>query len=92
MFNRPTEDARPTIQLIDFGCSIDMSQFPENTKFMQVIKTEEFTCIEMQTGKPWTYQTDLYCLAASSHCLLFGSYMRVSNSGGRWFINSKIPR
>ncbi|XP_043483980.1 uncharacterized protein LOC122512290 isoform X2 [Leptopilina heterotoma] len=92
LMHLPTEDARPTIQLIDFGCSIDMSQFPENTKFMQVIKTEEFTCIEMQTGKPWTYQTDLYCLAASSHCLLFGSYMRVSNSGGRWFINSKIPR
>lgn len=92
LMHLPSEDARPTIQLIDFGCSIDMSLFPENTKFMQVIKTEEFTCIEMQTGKPWTYQTDLYCLAASSHCLLFGSYMRVSNSGGRWFINSKIPR
>lgn len=88
----PTEDVRPTIQLIDFGCSIDMSLLPEKTTFTQVIKTEDFTCIEMQTGKPWTYQTDLYCLAATSHCLLFGNYMRVTNVGGRWFITSKIPR
>ncbi|XP_033186447.1 uncharacterized protein LOC117155012 [Bombus vancouverensis nearcticus] len=88
----PTEDVRPTIQLIDFGCSIDMSLLPEKTTFTQIIKTEDFTCIEMQTGKPWTYQTDLYCLAATSHCLLFGNYMRVSNIGGRWFITSKIPR
>ncbi|XP_012151742.1 uncharacterized protein LOC100880623 isoform X2 [Megachile rotundata] len=88
----PTEDVRPTIQLIDFGCSIDMTLLPENTTFTQVIKTEDFTCIEMQTGKPWTYQTDLYCLAASSHCLLFGNYMRVSYMGNRWFITSKIPR
>lgn len=88
----PTEDVRPTIQLIDFGCSIDMNLLPEKTTFTQVIKTEDFTCIEMQTGKPWTYQTDLYCLAATSHCLLFGNYMRVSNISGRWFITSKIPR
>ncbi|XP_011057313.1 PREDICTED: uncharacterized protein LOC105147766 isoform X2 [Acromyrmex echinatior] len=88
----PTQDVRLTIQLIDFGCSIDMKLFPENTTFMQVIKTEDFTCIEMQTGRPWTYQTDLYCLAATSHCLLFGNYMKVSNVGGRWFIASKLPR
>ncbi|XP_031839183.1 uncharacterized protein LOC116429876 isoform X1 [Nomia melanderi] len=88
----PTEDVRPTIQLIDFGCSIDMSLLPEKTTFTQVIKTEDFTCIEMQTGRSWTYQTDLYCLAATSHCLLFGNYMRVSNVGGRWFITTKIPR
>ncbi|XP_032685790.1 uncharacterized protein LOC116850978 [Odontomachus brunneus] len=88
----PTQDVRPTIQLIDFGCSIDMKLLPENTTFTQVIKTEDFTCIEMQTGRPWTYQTDLYCLAATSHCLLFGNYMRVSNIGGRWFIASKLPR
>lgn len=88
----PIEDVRPTIQLIDFGCSIDMSLLPEKTTFTQIIKTEEFTCIEMQTGKPWTYQTDLYCLAATSHCLLFGNYMRVSNIGDHWFINSKLPR
>lgn len=69
-----------------------MKLLPENTTFTQVIKTEDFTCIEMQTGRPWTYQTDLYCLAATSHCLLFGNYMRVSNVSGRWFIASKLPR
>lgn len=89
---RPSEDVRPTIQLIDFGCSIDMRLFPDGTRFTQIIKTEDFTCIEMQTGKPWTYQTDLYCLAASSHCLLFGNYMRVLMSGKKWCISSKLPR
>ncbi|XP_012270079.1 uncharacterized protein LOC105694202 isoform X2 [Orussus abietinus] len=88
----PTEDVRPTIQLIDFGCSIDMSLFPKDTKFTQIVKTPDFTCVEMQTGRPWTYQTDLYCLAACSHCLLFGNYMRVANTGGRWFMTSKLPR
>ncbi|XP_011640900.1 uncharacterized protein LOC105429548, partial [Pogonomyrmex barbatus] len=92
LMRQPTQDVRPTIQLIDFGCSIDMKLLPENTTFTQVIKTEDFTCIEMQTGRPWTYQTDLYCLAATSHCLLFGNYMRVSNVSGRWFIASKLPR
>ncbi|XP_034939383.1 uncharacterized protein BubR1 [Chelonus insularis] len=92
LMHLPTEDVRPTIQLIDFGCSIDMTLFPEGTKFTQRITTEDFTCIEMQTGRPWTYQTDLYCVAASAHCLLFGIYMRAVMSGNRWFINSKMPR
>ncbi|XP_011300124.1 uncharacterized protein, partial [Fopius arisanus] len=92
LMHLPTEDVRPTIQLIDFGCSIDMSLFPEGTKFTQIIKTEDFTCIEMQTGRPWTYQTDLYCLAASAHCLLFGNYMRVAHTGDKWFITAKMPR
>lgn len=93
MFCRPGDKSpSPTIQLIDFGCSIDMTLFPEDQSFNYVIKTEDFTCVEMQSGKPWTYQTDLYCLAASSHCLLFGNYMKVSKNGARWFINTKIPR
>ncbi|XP_063995335.1 uncharacterized protein LOC135172851 [Diachasmimorpha longicaudata] len=92
LMHLPTEDVRPTIQLIDFGCSIDMSLFPEGTKFTQMIKTEDFTCIEMQTGRPWTYQTDLYCLAASAHCLLLGNYMKVIHTGEKWFITAKMPR
>ncbi|KAK0081319.1 hypothetical protein PV325_012391 [Microctonus aethiopoides] len=92
LMHLPTEDVRPTIQLIDYGCSIDMSLFPEGTKFTQIIKTEDFTCIEMQTGRPWTYQTDLYCLAASAHCLLFGTYMRTVRTDDGWFISSKMPR
>lgn len=31
IFNRPSEDIRPTIQLIDFGCVIDMTLFLEGT-------------------------------------------------------------
>lgn len=83
---------RPRLQLIDFGRGIDMSLFPENTTFKRVVTTEGFTTIEMQTGKPWTYQIDLYGAANCGHCLLFGDYMKVTQTNGTWNISKKIPR
>lgn len=84
----------PCIQLIDFGRSIDMNLVPEGTTFNQVVMTDTFTCIEMRTNKPWTYQTDLFGLANTAHCLLLGDYMKVqeSRSTGRWTIHSRLPR
>lgn len=82
------------IQLIDFGRSIDMSLMPEGMTFDQIVMTDTFTCIEMRTGRPWTYQTDLFNLANTAHCLLFGDYMKVleTKHTGRWAIQSKLPR
>ncbi|XP_045518806.1 mitotic checkpoint serine/threonine-protein kinase BUB1 beta-like isoform X1 [Pieris brassicae] len=89
----PTQEWRtPSLQLIDFGCAIDMSLFPEETTFREVIATEGFTCTEMREGKPWTYQTDLYCLAGTIHVILMGSYMKVANRLGQWNIDKKLPR
>lgn len=37
MFSRPTQEWRtPSLQLIDLGCAIDMSLFPEGTSFREV--------------------------------------------------------
>jgi hypothetical protein len=44
------------LKLIDFGRSIDMSLYPEGTKFRGDSHVDSFRCIEMQTGKPWTFQ------------------------------------
>ncbi|CAK1598916.1 unnamed protein product [Parnassius mnemosyne] len=89
----PTQEWRtPSLQLIDFGCAIDMSLFPEGTTFRELISTEGFTCTEMREGKPWTYQTDLYCLAGTIHVILMGSYMKVANRLGQWNIDKKLPR
>ncbi|XP_053603398.1 uncharacterized protein LOC128671163 isoform X2 [Plodia interpunctella] len=89
----PTQEWRtPSLQLIDLGCAIDMSLFPDGTTFNELIATEGFTCTEMREGKPWTYQTDLYCLAGTIHVILMGSYMKVANRLGQWNIDKKLPR
>ncbi|XP_059620134.1 uncharacterized protein LOC132264084 [Phlebotomus argentipes] len=80
------------LKLIDFGQSIDMKLFPENTTFKYVVKTEGFTCTEMLENRPWTYQTDLFGVAATIHVLLFGKYMNVSKSYNGWTMTHKLPR
>ncbi|KAJ4436088.1 hypothetical protein ANN_18715 [Periplaneta americana] len=50
------ERGEPSLQLIDMGRGIDMTLFPPNTTFKTVVTTKSFQCIEMQTGRPWTYQ------------------------------------
>ncbi|SPP79533.1 uncharacterized protein LOC117581940 isoform X1 [Drosophila guanche] len=84
----------PSLRLIDFGCAIDMSLFPdgEHTKFRKVVQTDGFTCIEMQEGRPWSYETDLFCIAATVHVMLFGEYMQPQKRGTNWDIRQKLPR
>ncbi|XP_055375084.1 mitotic checkpoint serine/threonine-protein kinase BUB1 [Condylostylus longicornis] len=81
-----------SLRLIDFGCAIDMSLFPEYTQFKKVIQTDGFTCTEMQEGKPWSYQTDYYCIACTIHVMLFGEYMQVEKKYNAWDIRQKLPR
>ncbi|XP_056006228.1 mitotic checkpoint serine/threonine-protein kinase BUB1-like isoform X2 [Ostrea edulis] len=82
---------RPLL-LIDFGQSIDMSRYPPGTTFMAKVKTSSFMCIEMQTNKPWTYQTDHFGLAGTLHVLLFGQYMKVYQEKGEWRITQSVSR
>ncbi|KAH8341579.1 hypothetical protein KR059_010461 [Drosophila kikkawai] len=84
----------PSLRLIDFGCAIDMSLFPdaERTKFRKVVQTDGFTCIEMQEGRSWSYETDLFCIAATVHVMLFGEYMQPLKRGANWEIRQKLPR
>ena len=37
-----------------------MSLFPPGTTFQRNVKTDGFSCVEMQTNRPWTYQVSLY--------------------------------
>lgn len=78
--------------LIDLGQSIDMRLFPEGTAFTAKCLTSGFQCTEMQTGKPWNYQTDYFGVAGTVYCMLFGTYMQVVNDGGVWRTNGVFRR
>ncbi|KAL3282790.1 hypothetical protein HHI36_005955 [Cryptolaemus montrouzieri] len=87
-----TPDNSIELQLIDFGCSIDMSLYPPNTAFTRKVTTESFICCEMQEGKPWNYHTDLFCIAATTHVILFDKYIELQKKYDAWFIKEKFPR
>uniref|UniRef100_A0A8C5DSA4 Protein kinase domain-containing protein n=3 Tax=Gouania willdenowi TaxID=441366 RepID=A0A8C5DSA4_GOUWI len=78
--------------LVDFGQSIDMKLFPQCTAFTARCLTSGFQCTEMLSGKPWNYQTDYFGIAGTVHCLLFGTYMQVTNDGGVWTTNGVFRR
>ncbi|KAK9531950.1 hypothetical protein VZT92_011338 [Zoarces viviparus] len=78
--------------LIDFGQSIDMELFPEGTAFTAKCLTSGFQCTEMLSGKPWSYQTDYFGIAGTVYCMLFGTYMQVTNEGGVWKTNGVFRR
>ncbi|KAH8288986.1 hypothetical protein KR054_003667 [Drosophila jambulina] len=83
-----------SLQLIDFGVSIDTRRFPPNQTFNYVHHHELFKCIEMRTNRPWTYQLDLFGLVGVMHVLLFGSYMEVvkRSASGVWMPKTAFPR
>ncbi|KAM4712499.1 LOW QUALITY PROTEIN: mitotic checkpoint serine/threonine-protein kinase BUB1 [Anableps anableps] len=78
--------------LIDFGQSIDMTMFPECTAFTSRCLTSGFQCTEMLSGKPWSYQTDYFGVAGTVYCMLFGTYMQVTQEGGVWKTNGVFRR
>ncbi|XP_014768647.1 mitotic checkpoint serine/threonine-protein kinase BUB1 isoform X2 [Octopus bimaculoides] len=80
------------LTLIDFGEAIDMSTYPEGTVFQGKVMTSGFQCIEMKTDKPWSYQTDLFGILGTIHTVLFGKYMNVFYSQGKWLLTSNFQR
>lgn len=80
------------LQLIDFGCSIDMSLFPEGALFTRPIRTENFMCCEMRDNQPWSYHTDMFCVAASAHALLFDKYIELQKINGLWSLKERFAR
>ncbi|XP_043188193.1 uncharacterized protein LOC122363243 isoform X1 [Amphibalanus amphitrite] len=83
------------LQLIDFGRAIDMTLLPPGTTFTRVVTTDDFTCPEMKEGREWTFQTDLFGVAASAHVLLFGSYLKLRRRpapDGPWSVSGTIRR
>lgn len=80
------------IQLIDFGNAVDLRQYPAGQKFNAALETKHFVCLEMLEGRPWIFQPDLYCLAATVHSVLFGKYLEVRKDKQNYRANLKIPR
>ena len=66
-----------SLQLIDFGRSIDMTLLPAGTSFTQVVDTDGITCTEMREGRPWREHIDYFGIAAVAYCLLFQHYIEV---------------
>lgn len=87
-----SESADHGLVLVDFGQSIDMELFPEGTAFTAKCLTSGFQCTEMLSGKPWNYQTDYFGIAGTVYCMLFGTYMQVTNEGGVWKTNAAFRR
>ena len=58
--------------------------FPKKTQFQYGEAADEFTCIEMQQGLPWTTQVDLFALASVIHFMLFGCYMTYEKHQESW--------
>ncbi|XP_050743867.1 uncharacterized protein LOC108030943 isoform X2 [Drosophila biarmipes] len=83
-----------SLQLIDFGVSIDTKFFPKNHSFNYVHHNDLFKCIEMRTQRPWTYQLDLFGLVSVMHVLLFGRYMEVAQRTPSpiWMPKTTVPR
>ncbi|KAK1385229.1 mitotic checkpoint serine/threonine-protein kinase BUB1 [Heracleum sosnowskyi] len=80
--------------LVDWGRGIDLSLFPEKTKFMGDCRTSGFRCIEMQENKPWTFQVDIYGLCVIVHMMLHNSYMETEkkmSSDGIYIYLPKAP-
>lgn len=62
--------------------------------FYSKLKTQNFVCTEMMDDRPWTFQTDLFCLASTIYTLLLGEYMvvRKANKKSSNYITRTIPR
>lgn len=67
-----------------------MSQFL--LMIFQIIQTDGFTCPEMQEGRAWSYQTDIFCIAGTVHVMLFGEYMQLVKKFDQHEIKQKLPR
>ena len=80
--HRPGSWAEKGLALIDYGRAIDLLMYPEEAAFIGDAGAEAFRCVEMQQGKPWTYQADCYAIASTIHCLLYGAYMEVELTPG----------
>lgn len=46
----------------------------------------------MLTDRPWTFQTDLFCVASTIHTFLFGTYMDVLPAVKGYRMRTAIPR
>jgi len=82
----------PSLQLIDFGKSIDLRILPKDIMFTKVSKTDGLVCPEMREGRGWREHLDYHGLAATAYLLLFTDYMDIVKVGGKWEAKGSFKR
>ncbi|XP_019850523.1 PREDICTED: formin-like protein 6 isoform X13 [Amphimedon queenslandica] len=80
--------------LLDFGRAIDAQSFPRGTQFVGSCGTDSFQCIQMLNNEPWSWHTDLHCIAGTVHVLLHLDYMEVIKNAmtGEYVPSKSLPR
>ena len=80
------------IQVIDFGKAIDLRCMPKNICFDEFVKTSGLITVEMREEKPYRHHIDYFGIVAVAYCLLFGQYIDIKKSGGRWMLKTSLKR
>jgi checkpoint serine/threonine-protein kinase len=87
------------LKVIDYGRTIDTTMFKPGQQFDSDLKTDKYDCIEMQSGKPWTFEPDYHGVASIAYCALFGHYMetesvqvQVQVEGGETTREKRVPK
>ncbi|GAA5889776.1 hypothetical protein JCM16303_003715 [Sporobolomyces ruberrimus] len=75
------------LKVIDYGRTIDTTMFERGQQFNCDLKSDQYDCYEMQTGRPWKFEPDYHGVASIAYCALFGHYMetetvQVETEGG----------
>lgn len=70
------------LKLADFGRSIDTRLYGPKTCFVGDRCTEAYQCVEMKTGRPWTFQIDTYGVCETVYAMLHGKYLEVVRQQG----------
>ncbi len=69
-----------------------MQLYPEGTRFVGNCHAENFKCVEMLRGQPWSWQIDAFGACAVAHCLLHNEYMEVTQQQGVWVQKTPFKR
>jgi len=76
------------LKLTDFGRSIDTRLYNPKTCFVGDRCTDAYQCVEMKTGRPWTYQIDAYGVCETVYEMLHGKYLEVVQQQGALHMKS----
>ncbi len=63
---------RQTLQLVDFSCSIDLTEVGDQAVFVGSGRCS-VQCPQMRRGEPWTFQQDYFGVANFCHLLVYGT-------------------
>ncbi|KAI5970253.1 BUB1 [Candida margitis] len=71
------------LTLIDFGASIDLTEFQKGTKFLSSSPYLGNNFLAWMDGEPWTFEIDYFGLANTIHALLFDESLQFVSADER---------